>query len=446
MQAANDLNDKVFFGYLACIAGLSAIYYYQLDLLHAILELQIVLLALFIRHSRHMASPSAILNELPSLHGKPSSAESLQEFEGGQYGIDDNINELHHGLLITVPHMVTEFMELYYRTARSKTSGLGQQDDWILMANCVESPPFTTVHRSPDSDHKYRVAGILDNSAETVFDFLTDVEARPSWDELMEEATILAQLDSVTRVVYIKLKGIWPTSSRDMIILSHIHKIPLKDLRDQVPDDFSISNDFTEDGPHVELFAYVNVTRTIEHFPGAPTPEEKGTIRMASPLSGQIIKPISQVTRNSQCEIMQLADGDPRGWIPSAVISFVMTQAIPRSMVKLNGLVSKLPSKGESEYFPFYSDKPEIDLTKIPVTIGMIWRSNDSSACSNQTSKVDSGKSTPTRTISQLSSMSCTSVNLKKSPSEFIQPGMHSATPWMVAAILGITVIRAWSK
>jgi hypothetical protein len=49
--------------------------------------------------------------------------------------------------------------------------------------------------------------------------------------------------------------------------------------------------------------------------------------------------------------MIQLADGDPRGWIPARVVSFVASQGVPNSFIKLNKLVRSLPSKDTPDCF-----------------------------------------------------------------------------------------------
>ncbi|KAJ3205292.1 hypothetical protein HK099_000868, partial [Clydaea vesicula] len=78
----------------------------------------------------------------------------------------------------------------------------------------------------------------------------------------------------------------------------------------------------------------IDVT-SVEHE-GAPI--DKDTVRMETKIAGQILE---NITENS-CRIIQIADGDLKGWIPSSVISYIATMAVPNSFVKLNEIVKEL--------------------------------------------------------------------------------------------------------
>lgn len=78
---------------------------------------------------------------------------------------------------------------------------------------------------------------------------------------------------------------------------------------------------------------------------------------MEAKIAGQIIGP-SQSGDPNKCYIIQIADGDLkyatsfkfdfRGWIPSTLISYIATIAVPMSFQKLNKIISNLPPVHES--------------------------------------------------------------------------------------------------
>ncbi len=110
----------------------------------------------------------------------------------------------------------------------------------------------------------------------------------------------------------------------------------------------------------------------------------------------------------------QLIDGDPGGWIPSSVVSFIATQAIPKSMLKLNLLLRDKEVKKESE--------------AIKGKVVAVRKEHPEKMKHKKESKIV--------------------VESKKEYSmvENIQWGMEKATPWMVVAILGITLIKILKK
>lgn len=41
----------------------------------------------------------------------------------------------------------------------------------------------------------------------------------------MESIELLRQITPFTRILHIKMKAVWPTSARDMVLLSHVREL-----------------------------------------------------------------------------------------------------------------------------------------------------------------------------------------------------------------------------
>jgi hypothetical protein len=67
---------------------------------------------------------------------------------------------------------------------------------------------------------------------------------------------------------------------------------------------------------------YLNVTRSISH---PAHPENTGIVRMHCIIGGQVVSRID----DKRCRIVQIVDGDLKGWIPGSVLSYIATKAIP---------------------------------------------------------------------------------------------------------------------
>lgn len=144
--------------------------------------------------------------------------------------------------------------------------------------------------------HCHQIVAELDTSPETAFDILADVTKRPSWDELCAEGRIIEEYTPDTKVQYIRMNPVWPTAARDACTLAHISKLP--------------------DG------RYINVTKSVAH-PNCPENAAQGLVRMEAGIAGQLISPLYDSTGRvvpGKCKVVQIADGDLKGWIPASVI------------------------------------------------------------------------------------------------------------------------------
>ena len=181
-----------------------------------------------------------------------------------------------------IPQMVSSFLRLTDRA---------NELEWVKVVDRSE----ITVLRKLDSSLCFKVITTLDNTAATCFDILSDVSKRTSWDQTCEEGRVIEELDRNTRIVYVRTKPIWPTSGRDLVLLSHRRRL--------------------HDG------RLINVTTSVTHH---MCPELVGgkVIRMQAGIAGQICSSASLEIAGARCHLIQIADGDPKGWIPVSVIQF----------------------------------------------------------------------------------------------------------------------------
>ena len=181
-----------------------------------------------------------------------------------------------------IPQMVSSFLRL---------TDSANELEWIKVVDRSE----ITVLRKLDSSLCFKVITTLDNTSATCFDILSDVSKRTSWDQTCEEGRVIEELDRHTRIVYVRTKPIWPTSGRDLVLLSHRRRL--------------------HDG------RLINVTTSVTHH---MCPELVGgkVIRMQAGIAGQICSIASGENAGGRCRLIQIADGDPKGWIPVSVIQF----------------------------------------------------------------------------------------------------------------------------
>lgn len=110
-----------------------------------------------------------------------------------------------------------------------------------------------------------------------------------------------------------RTKGIWPTASRDALIMS-----------------------FTDALPDGRL---INVTTSIPAHPlYTPRPSD---VRMLAKIAGLVIGPHPSGDPR-RCRCVQIVDGDLGGWLPASVVSMVTTQAFPISMRRANAALAKV--------------------------------------------------------------------------------------------------------
>ncbi|KAJ2873364.1 hypothetical protein FB639_004220, partial [Coemansia asiatica] len=160
---------------------------------------------------------------------------------------------------------------------------------------------------------------------------------RPEWDELTESTKIIEKLGHGDSIHYVKAKAIWPTAARDSVLISHITALDISDA----------SGKATQ--------AFLNVSQSIVDE-RMPERDSEGIVRMEAGIAGQLITRATDVDRMQNglqgehwCKVVQIADGDLKGWIPKSVIKFIATQALPRSLTKVCKQLSELPPSPDSQ-------------------------------------------------------------------------------------------------
>jgi hypothetical protein len=206
---------------------------------------------------------------------------------------------------------------------------IGENPRWLELVNKspTEDIRSLVIYQSPHSAYAFKISADLPVAPGTLFDLLCDYEHRPDWDRLLVECRVCARLDQSTIILYVRLKQVWPTAQRDLLLLSHTCKLD------------SINGGGGGGG-------YLNITKSIE-YPSVPEYADQGVVRMHTDLAGQFIQPDPMDPGRSR--LPQLADADPRGWIPQGLVQVMMTQSLPRSILRMTQFAKQLPQHAESE-------------------------------------------------------------------------------------------------
>ncbi|KAG0338503.1 Pleckstrin y domain-containing F member 1 [Podila horticola] len=184
------------------------------------------------------------------------------------------------------------------------------------------SPSLIQVYQFKGRPMCYKTVAVMDNTAAVVFDTLCDLDARSSWDPMCVEARVVEQINNSpgTTVQYIRTKAVWPTASRDTVVLGTV-----RDLGDG------------------RLFA---VNSSFEHEATPERVKEK-IVRMETAVAGHIIT--SEPGAPNKCRLVQILDADLKGWIPEKVIQMVSTKAVPDGIRNVNKSVPSIRPYNESK-------------------------------------------------------------------------------------------------
>ncbi|CAG8762349.1 2170_t:CDS:2, partial [Racocetra persica] len=200
---------------------------------------------------------------------------------------------------------ICDYSQLYPSMQKALLN-LIDDNSWRLLHESRSSD--IKVYQNPAiSDHSYKISCTVNNTLETVFDFLADIKRRPEWDHLMEEGKLIEIIDENTTVQYMRMKAAFPVSARDVVTLNHIVKL--------------------NDG------RMMMTCKSIKH---KSCPEIPGVIRLDCDCAGFVISPIKD--QPNKCFVIQIANADPK----------VSTRDMPASAKKLNIILTKLPRKCES--------------------------------------------------------------------------------------------------
>ncbi|KAG0079117.1 START domain-containing protein 10 [Linnemannia elongata] len=181
----------------------------------------------------------------------------------------------------------------------------------------------------------YKIIAQMCNTPAVTFDTLCDLENRLSWDPMCVEAKVLEEVAPGTTVQYIRTKAVWPTASRDTVVLGTV-----KDLGEQ------------------GLFM---VNASIEYVSMPERVKEK-IVRMQTAVAGHMITPLE----GNRSRLTQIVDADMKGWIPDKVIQMVSTKAVPDGLRAVNKLLPKIDPYQESKVLVRAAKaQQEIDATLI---------------------------------------------------------------------------------
>ncbi|KAF8937666.1 START domain-containing protein 10 [Haplosporangium gracile] len=164
----------------------------------------------------------------------------------------------------------------------------------------------------------YKIIAQMCNTPAATFDTLCDLENRLSWDPMCVEAKVLEEVTPGTTVQYIRTKAVWPTASRDTVVLGTV-----KDLGER------------------GLFM---VNASIE-FESMPERVKEKIVRMQTAVAGHVITPLD----GNRSRLTQIVDADMKGWIPDKVIQMVSTKAVPDGLRAVNKLLPKIDSYQDSK-------------------------------------------------------------------------------------------------
>ncbi|TPX66163.1 hypothetical protein SpCBS45565_g04687 [Spizellomyces sp. 'palustris'] len=131
----------------------------------------------------------------------------------------------------------------------------------------------------------------------SIWDIIAVVQtagARKIWDTNFENDTIVEQLSANSFIIHAMNKGVWPTSPRDATVVSTL-----------VTGDSRIQS----------------LVRSVADDPILP-PVKNGNVRAHVDIAGWDIEALSDET----IKITHIIQFDPKGWIPSSLISAVSTQ------------------------------------------------------------------------------------------------------------------------
>ncbi|KAJ2359144.1 hypothetical protein GGF43_000310 [Coemansia sp. RSA 2618] len=201
---------------------------------------------------------------------------------------------------------------------------------WVPLTSMKHPYPIT-VQGHTAKPFCFRIVFYAPTTPATAFDLLASILRRPEWDELTESTRIIEKLGPGDAIHYVKMKPVWPTAARDSLLLSHLTEVRVRGER-----------------------AYLNVSKSIEDA-RVPEGSTRGVVRMEAGIAGQLVTRVDQGERQQLglqgehwCRVVQIADGDLKGWIPKSVIKFIATQALPRSLKKVCQQLAELPAHDES--------------------------------------------------------------------------------------------------
>eukprot|EP00935_MAST-01C_sp_MAST-1C-sp1_P000031 g31.t1 len=207
--------------------------------------------------------------------------------------------------------MVAAFVRDVGNTGAASNEASDGDASWEPVASW-ESEGLGTCEQRKGSSVCFRTKQRLPNTAATCFSLVNDVKRRKEWDSSCDELRIVEIFDPHTAVIYYKSNPIWPTSSRDVVMLSHKRCL--------------------------EGGAYLSVTKSIVH---RKCPElTDGTVRAEMGVAGQMCTPIEG--SSSESLFTAVTNLDPKGYIPPMVVKIGINKKMPAGMRALKEMVAGL--------------------------------------------------------------------------------------------------------
>jgi hypothetical protein len=189
----------------------------------------------------------------------------------------------------------------------------------------------TTVYKKKTADSKIHAVKVFtffaDVSADQIYDTLHDHEYRAEWDENMIEGKVIEILDTHNEVGYYSAK--MPTG------------ITNRDFCNQRA--WRASKDKGE---------YIIMNHSVPH---PDCPEKKGFVRGISIRTGYLMR----IRPEGGVHFMYYSQSDPKGWIPSGIINWLMTQLAPKIVTKFHKAAQNYPewkAKHDPENKPWLKD------------------------------------------------------------------------------------------
>eukprot|EP00834_Sanchytrium_tribonematis_P005455 NODE_330_length_9451_cov_0.342173.p3 type:complete len:314 gc:universal NODE_330_length_9451_cov_0.342173:2350-1409(-) len=177
-----------------------------------------------------------------------------------------------------------------------------ESDDWTL----ILENDWIRVFKHKNINLCFKTVATIKCDYIQLYDVISNPVERLKWDTTCEKSAVKKILNDNERLTYLKTIAMFPVSSRDMVLHSRLQRI----------DDNRL----------------VNVTKSVDDVVGQEIQESvSGTIRMSAGLAGVMVVKGS----NNECQLIQLADGDPGGWVPQSAIDTIIKVKIPESLKKL---------------------------------------------------------------------------------------------------------------
>ena len=305
--------------------GISTSAQIQLDYLHIVLLCTIFIILILSKGLSRKPVPCELTHK-PAIKGpiiaksQPTASSSSSSdqaaskntlsdtISASKISLSSNSNP-HHGLFLPLKEKLLTYADLDKFPAGSSSTS-----QWISVLKQQHGDCVIEVHKKASTDFCFRIVADLEGTPEEAFDLLSNVEKRPLWDGLCEEAGYLHDLGGGCRIQYMYAKGFWPTSPRDTLVVGFMQRL---------------------EGNK----GYMNVSTSLDNANGFLP--RKNAVRMIAHLAGQVVTAIPDRAR--MCRVIQLIDGDLGGTLPKSLVSMITTQTIPLSLRRVNKILQKTP-------------------------------------------------------------------------------------------------------